>query len=262
MLSSNSPILPNFPQTQIFKELRFHLKELYYDILNLVKRMNLVCANFTDTPETFCTITYEMESISGGIEHDVLYHFPEVFRYAEQITGKPLFLEIQENLINTNIDWTEWPPPSPNNEELDTPDKLFNSLQQLNLKLQVLLEKVERVAFIQKGGDEGLEQLEVELEKLADIPISQCLLDAIDTHLQAWRLHRVAQPRLAAEDDYIQMMDREESSDVIAFKLESKICPNCDSAITLLDSSCDVYYCENCRTYWSQVLEFAEEEWQ
>jgi hypothetical protein len=66
------PILPGFPDTESFKELSFHLKELHWDLTSLVKQVEALSANVPDTPQALLSIQYGLVDVTSGIEHDVL----------------------------------------------------------------------------------------------------------------------------------------------------------------------------------------------
>ncbi len=55
-------ISPDFSNTELLQELRFHLQELYWDMTNLVKKTEGLLVNFPQTSQTF------PEMLSGMID--------------------------------------------------------------------------------------------------------------------------------------------------------------------------------------------------
>jgi hypothetical protein len=70
------------------KELRFHLKELHWDLTSLVKKVEALSAIVPDTPQALLSIRYGLVDVTSGIEHDVSHHLAEALKLVGASAGK------------------------------------------------------------------------------------------------------------------------------------------------------------------------------
>lgn len=245
-----SPILPGFPNTKPFKELRFHLRELYWDLTRLVKEVETLSAAAPDVPQAFQRIRYELIDITSGLEHTIFYHLAETLKLAGQVLEKPSLTEVGTQLTCQQIDWdTEQSFGSAKEQHKDV-NKLYIDLHELASKLSLAWEKADRAVRSQGGEPNGSEQLERALEQLFEILDYQIWLKSQQLYLQAVQLHRTTDPVQAAQEDYWQLLATplQEESHPLARRLNS--CPRCGASLTQEDRTFDGSFCEFCRTRW------------
>lgn len=247
-----SLILPGFPDTESFKELRFHLKELHWDLTSLVKKVEALSANVPDTPQALLSIRYGLVDVTSGIEHDVSHHLAEALKLVGQVLENSSLAEVGERLASLETNWDGEGLPQPEDVQSDESTMLHMGLQALNSALSLALEGVDQAVGMQGGEPRGFEQLEDELEQLAEVLGSRVWLQSQQLYQQALRLHRTADPLKAAQEDYLQLLATplQEEYHPSARSLDS--CIRCGAKLTADDRTFDGSYCESCRTRWIQ----------
>lgn len=236
MSQSISPNLPDFSNTELLQELRFHLKEIYWDITSLVKKMSAILDTFTQTSQTFQEVRLGMIDVTSDMEHDVTHHLAEALKLAGKLLGKPSLLEVGEQLGSQEINWENLATQLPNDGQIDDPARLHLELQELASNLRFSLDTVAQVANYQGEEATGWEQLEDKLKYLAEVLGTRSWLDAQKLYGQALRLDLAADPDRQARDDYWRMVSTPLNQNYHPSARSLDFCPTCGAMLTSDDT--------------------------
>ncbi|MEA5514775.1 hypothetical protein [Nodularia sp. UHCC 0506] len=247
--------LPDFSNTEPLEELRFHQRELYWDMTSLVKKMSALLGTFPQTSQTFQEVLSGMIDVTSDIEHDVTHHLAEALKLAGQILGKPSLLELGEQLGCQEINWETLATQLPNDGQIDDSARLHLELQELASNLRFSLDTVAQVANYQGEEATGWEQLEDKLKCLAEVLGTRSWLDAQKLYGQALRLNLEADPDRQARDDYWRMVSTPLNQNYHPSARSLDFCPTCGAILTSDDRTFDGSYCEECRTAWIESSE-------
>lgn len=244
-------ILLGFPTTKSFRDLRFHLKALLSDSINLRKEIEeLAGVNFS-TPREFLHLRHEVGGISAGIEHVVSLHYAEMLMLMGQLFHEQAILEQGQQLSSLRMDW-DVRASSEVGVNQHSYSELHSNLRRLISMLQSILEDFQQIAQYHENESKGVKQLEPVLVRLNDILMNQILSECHTLLKQVVELHREADPEAARQEDYWAIVDTplREEHHPSALSLDS--CPYCGAILTIDDRTFDGSYCENCRTNWIQ----------
>ena len=243
------PIHPDFPDTESFLDLRFHLQELHWDLKSLVKEVESLSPAVPNSAVALRSIRYGLPGVTGGIEHDASYHLAEALKLTGNSLEKPSLSDLGEQLATQKMDWDADLSVPPQEENTDNPLALHQGIQKLAWLLRLALEEADKAAF---GNSQELEK---GLEKLAKLLGSQawCLVENL--YPPAYRLHRAADPVQAAEDDHWQLIATPLHEDYHPLARTLDTCPRCGAAISEDDRTFDGSYCESCRSRWFNSLQ-------
>lgn len=229
-------ILPDFSNTELLQELRFHLKELYWDMTSLVKKMSALLDTFPHTSQTFQEVLSGMIDVTSDIEHDVTHHLAEALKLAGQMLGKPSLLEVGEQLGSQEINWETLATQLPNDGQIDDPASLHTELQELASNLRCSLDTVDQVSNYQGEEATRWKQLEDKLKYLAEVLGTRSWLDAQKLYGQALRLDQAADPERQAREDYWQMISTPLSQNYHPSARSLDFCPTCGAILTSDDT--------------------------
>ena len=253
------PILPGFPDTEPFKELRFHLKELHWDLTGLLKKVETLSTVMPDTPQAFGSLRYELMDITSGIQHDISHHLGLTLKLAGQILERPSLLEVGERLVSLEASWDSETPPPSEDRQTNEPSRLQISLKALASDLRLALEATNQVAWSQGEQPRGLGQLDIGLEHLVEVLGSQVWSQSQQLYTQAFQLHRAADPMEAVEEDYWQHLATPRRQEYHSLARSLDFCPHCGAELSSDDRTFNGSYCESCRTAWIQSPQSSEE---
>jgi hypothetical protein len=246
--------LSNSPNIEILQELYFHLKELYWDITSLVKKMGELLLNFANTSLPLEKIESLMSSITSQTEHDATYHLAEALKLAGQLLEKQSLLETSEYLASQEMDWKRAKQPL-DDEEIDDLARLNQELQQLTKNLHLSLDIINQIINRQEKVIKW-EQLEDKLGQLAEVLGTRSWTDVQKLYGQVCRLERAANPEKYAMEDYLEMLATPLHEIYHPSACSLSFCPSCGTPLTGDDRTFVGSYCEVCRTAW---IEFSED---
>jgi hypothetical protein len=138
------------------KELRFHLKELHWDLTSLVKKVEALSANVPDTPQALLSIRYGLVDVTSGIEHDVSHHLAEALKLVGQVLENSSLAEVGERLASLETNWDGEGLPQPEDVQSDESTMLHMGLQALNSALSLALEGVDQAVGYAGRRTEGI----------------------------------------------------------------------------------------------------------
>lgn len=242
------PIHPDFPDTESFRDLRFHLQELHWDLKSLVKEVESLSPAVPNSAEELRTIRYGLPGVTAEIEHDASYHLAEALKLAGNGFLKPELSDLGEQLAAKKMDWDDDFYVPAQEGEIDNPLALHQGIQELASQLRLAQEQADKAAF------GNLQELENGLENLAVLLGSEAWFLVEDLYLPACRLHRAADPVEAAEDDYWKLIATPLHEDYHPLARTLDTCPRCGAAISQDDRTLDGSYCESCRSRWFNSL--------
>jgi len=247
-------MLTNSSSNKSFKDLGFHVNEIYYDLVGLIKSYENLSALNPDSCQEFLELRIETGCLCIAIEHDTTHHLAEALKLVGKIMENQSILQLGKNLSSLQIEADYRDTIFSNTRESDGYDSLLAGLRHLIRQLRLVLEKIAEVRSIQEKGTQFLEQLMPLLEDIASILAKQVYPYAVNLHLQAFWLQRVSDPESAKEEDYWQLIATPLREEIhpLANSLDS--CPLCGASMT----DCRTFtgsYCESCRTQWSQLPE-------
>lgn len=249
-----SPILLGFPETESFNELRFHLKELHWDLTSLVKKVKVLSAVIPDTPQSLLSIRNGLVDVVCGIEHGVSHHLAEALKLVGQVLTNSSVVEVGERLASLEVDWDgeELPQSEDATEDVNSDDsiRLHLGLEALTSALSVALEGVDQAIAIQGGEPRRAEQLQYELEQLVEVLGRRAWLQSQQLYKQALRLYQTADPVKAAQEDYWQLLATPLQEEYHPSARSLNYCLRCGAILTSDDRTFDGSYCEFCRTRW------------
>ncbi len=101
------PIHPGFPDTESFRDLRFHLQELHWDLKSLVKEVESLSPAVPNSAAALRTIRYGLPGVTAEIEHDASYHLAEALKLAGNGFLKPSLSGLGEQLAAKKMDWDD-----------------------------------------------------------------------------------------------------------------------------------------------------------
>ncbi|WNZ26894.1 hypothetical protein HJG54_34270 [Leptolyngbya sp. NK1-12] len=245
-MSQCSSILPGLPNTKAFNDLRFQIKALRSELMNLGQEVEELARRRFCTPEDFLSLRYQLSSISAGLEHVVSFHYAELLRLIAQLFNEQALLAESERLSQVEIDWDV-------RDASACLDRLHKNLQQLATTLQVARNELQQLAQHPDPESQGVKPLAPRLARLTEMLVNQGLLACQTLLGQAVQFHRDADPVAAAAEDYWAIVDTPLREEHHPAALQLAYCPYCGAKLTSEDRSFDGSYCENCRTRWIQT---------
>jgi hypothetical protein len=261
MTQKLNDLLPDFPETEIFSEIRFYLKYSHYDLAKIAIVVNdLQKLNFKES-YSFKELREEFPSVLYGKLDFIIY-----FRIAQSLINlghsisKTDLVELGQDLIHQGDLWNESEKSPPVDETLNCIEEVVNKLHYLETMLHEAIKKLEEIAQYRGKNSEGFDLLENALKNFSVKFTQEIMPCAEDIYMQSWGLHRREYPEEAREEDFWRMIETPLYEECHPHALDLSACPRCGAVLT----DKDVYgypgdedrgkYCEACRSRWIQSL--------
>jgi hypothetical protein len=244
--------LPDFPDTPAMGELRFHLRELHWDLTGLVARLRELLARPTDDAAATRRLRQELGVVVAAIEHDAQHHAPRALELIRAFGA--LFPDPEV--------------PRPDNSAPDErgdgrdPDlaseatgQLASALQQVLRGLEEALATVDRAAAMSGAKPGAVETIQGSLTDVVQVLGVQSAPAAMRALDLAVSLHRLLDPEAAAEEDRLEELETPLREIPHREARTLARCPRCGAPRSEGDRTFDGSFCEACRTRWYEPLD-------
>ncbi len=249
-----SDFLPDLPINESLQELRFHLRELYYDLLSEIKEAKALSTFVPRNKSEYYHLRSKLVDISTGAEHYVCYHLVKALKLAYEelslsslsdILSQITCQELEENEGDSTLS-----PEQITQHTLDFRKEVKELLSQLCLSLNIVSRFVENERLVKEAKD-----LETELIQLSEILAGKVLPQSQQLYQKTVLLYKSVAPEEVAQEEYWQNLSipLHEETHPLARNLEH--CPRCRAVLTREDRTFDGSFCESCRTRWDEPSE-------
>jgi hypothetical protein len=239
-MTAPETILPDLPDREPVRELRFHLRSLQHDLAASITRLQTCLPLPAAEPAAMWRLRETVADAASAIEHDARHHAQQAVALLFAVSGEGDHDAVEiESEVTPAFACDAGPLPD------DARDRLTEELRVTLAALEPARAAVIEIAAT-RGGNAA--SLRPRVRSIAETLWRVAWPAALRCLALAQSLHRAADPTAAAAEDRADELATPLRELVLVGARALEICPRCGAQLTAEDRTFDGSYCENCRT--------------
>lgn len=233
-------ILPDFPDCEAVRELRFHLRSLQHDLAASITRLQACLPLPATEPAAMWRLRETIADATSAIEHDARHHIQRAVALVFTVSGEGDHHAVEiEPAVTPSLTSDSGPLPE------DARDQLA---EELGVAVAALARA--RAAVVEIAATRGIDaaSLRPRVTRIAETLLRVAWPAALRCLALAQALHRAADPTAAAAEDRAGELATPLHEVALVGARALEICPRCGAPLTAEDRTFDGSCCENCRT--------------
>lgn len=230
---------------EVADELRFHLRELHYDLLGLCENCARPLPAAGAEASAFRRLLYDLAYIDVAVEHEATHHGPEALRLAQTLAGLEITTPPPNPAATLSEDWARSIPAV---EAYAMLQEEFRRLREAVPRAQAAQARAAVAEGEELTGSAARVQA---LTELVQVLVTEAQSAAARALALAEQLYRLADPAAAAEEDRLAELETPLRELYRPDARKLAICPYCGAPLGSDDRTLDGSFCDGCRTHWS-----------
>jgi hypothetical protein len=237
-MTASETILPDLPDSEPVRELRFHLRSLQHDLAASITALQTCLPLPAMEPAAMWQLRETVADAAAAIEHDAQHHIQRAVTLVFEPGDANQAAEIEPRAT-----------PSLPDDAGRSPDDAREQLaEELGIALAALARARAAVVEIAATRGNDVARLRPRMSSIAETLSRVAWPAALRCLALAQALHRAADPAAAAAEDRADELATPLRELTLVGARALEICPRCGAPLTAEDRTFDGSFCENCRS--------------